>query len=121
MLPTWNQCKKLLPSKVKGPPVSVAFKDGKETRALQGFLQKCDTDQYEIETIQNQQYVFCTMQPSCKTVQQVLVEDFPTWLQKFPFKTQMKCTGYQFVRPSALDLLHGWRRRGSSCAVFGAK
>ncbi len=90
---------KILPSKVKGPPVSVAFKDGKETRALQGFLQKCDTDQYEIETIQNQQYVFCTMQPSCKTIQQVLVEDFPTWIQKFPFKTQMKCAGYQFVRP----------------------
>jgi glycyl-tRNA synthetase beta chain len=90
---------KILPSKVKGPPVSVAFKDGKETRALQGFLQKCGTDQYEIETIQNQQYIFCTMQPSCKTIQQVLIEDFPTWIQKFPFKTQMKCTGYQFVRP----------------------
>ncbi len=90
---------KILPSKVKGPPVSVAFKDGQETRALQGFLQKCGTDQYEIETIQSQQYVFCTIQPSCKTIQQVLIEEFPTWIQKFPFKTQMKCTGYQFVRP----------------------
>jgi glycyl-tRNA synthetase beta chain len=90
---------KIVPQKTKGPPASVAFKNQQETPALLGFLKKCGTDTYETETWNGQEYVFCTVQPPCKKIEDVVKNHFPSWLQAFPFASQMNCHSYNFVRP----------------------
>jgi glycyl-tRNA synthetase beta chain len=90
---------KIVPQKTKGPPASVAFKNQKETPALLGFLKKCGADTYETETWNGQDYIFCTVQPPCKKIEDVVKNHFSSWLQAFPFSSQMNCHSYNFVRP----------------------
>ncbi|MDD4614636.1 MAG: glycine--tRNA ligase subunit beta, partial [Caldisericia bacterium] len=90
---------KILPMKTKGPPVSVALQNEVETPALKGFLKKCGADTYEIETWNGQDYIFCTVQPPCKKIEDVVKDQFPLWIQAFPCSSQMNCHQYRFVRP----------------------
>lgn len=96
-----NVCpvQKILPQKVKGPPVSIALKNGESTPALNGFLKKCGAESYNVETIKGQDYVVATVSPKCLSTKEVIENNFHEWIKKYPFDKNMTWNGNHFVRP----------------------
>jgi glycyl-tRNA synthetase beta chain len=72
---------------IVGPPVSIAYEDGKPTKALLGFLQKVSATQEEVIEVQKGEgrYVAVRRVQREKTPLEKLKEEFEGLLQSIPF------------------------------------
>ena len=83
----------------KGPPENVAYRDGKPTKALEGFLRKFGATIEDVE-IRNG-YVYAKRVVKGKLTSELLSEIFPKVFKSLPVKKPMKWGEgkYEFVRP----------------------
>ncbi len=83
----------------KGPPENVAYKDGKPTKALEGFLRKFSGTEEEIELRDG--YVYLKQKMEGKDTKEILGEIFSKFINSLEFKKTMRWGDgkYQFVRP----------------------
>jgi glycyl-tRNA synthetase beta chain len=83
----------------KGPPESVAFKDGKPTKALEGFLKKFGAGLEDIEIRDG--YVYAKKVITGMKTPEVLKKLLPEYIENLEFKKPMKWGNgdYEFVRP----------------------
>jgi glycyl-tRNA synthetase beta chain len=88
---------------IVGPPVSVAYEDGKPTKALLGFLQKVSATQEEVIEVQKGEgrYVAVRRVQREKTPLEKLKEEFEGLLKSIPFPKRMRWNseGLTFSRP----------------------
>ncbi len=86
-----------------GPPVSVAYEEGKPTKALFGFLQKVCATQEDVVQVQKGEgtYVAVRRVQKEKTPLEKLKEEFETLLLSLPFPKRMRWNsgGLTFSRP----------------------
>ncbi len=83
----------------KGPPENIAYKDGKPTKALEGFLKKFDASPEDV--ILKDGYVYIKKVIESKSTKELLSEIFPRFISRLRFKKPMKWGNgeYEFVRP----------------------
>ncbi len=83
----------------KGPPENIAFKEGKPTKALEGFLRKFGASEKDIQIKDG--YVYLRQKIEGKQTLQVLKEIYPKLINSLEFKKPMRWAGgeWEFVRP----------------------
>ena len=83
----------------KGPPESVAYRDGKPTKALEGFLRKFGATIDDVEIRDG--YVYAKKVVKGKPTSELLSEIFPKVFNSLPVKKPMRWGEgkYEFVRP----------------------
>lgn len=83
---------------VKGPPASVAFKDGQPTKAAEGFAKRCNisVDQLKTQKFGDIEYVVATVEQKGKTVEEILPEVLPELV--------LNLRGSHFMRWGDLDV-----------------
>lgn len=66
----------------KGPSVQAAFKDGKPTKAAEGFARsrRVSIDDFEIRTTEKGEFVFVKQTLSGRPTTEILIELVPTWI-----------------------------------------
>ncbi len=95
----------------RGPAKKIAYKDGKPTRALEGFLRSNDAtvEETKIEEVNGTEYVFLNKKIDGKPVKEILKEVMPQIFSKLQFKKPMRWGNgeHKYVRPlhSILSLL----------------
>jgi glycyl-tRNA synthetase beta chain len=77
---------------IKGPPAEIAFKDGKPTKAAQGFAKKqgCELSQLEIRETDKGEFVFVNQKISGRPTAEILQELAPQWLTQLDGKRFMR-------------------------------
>lgn len=67
---------------IKGPPAQAAFKDGKPTKAAEGFARKqgVELDSLEVRDTDKGQFVFVVKKISGRPVTDILTELIPQWI-----------------------------------------
>jgi glycyl-tRNA synthetase beta chain len=99
-----NDCQATVRTKTLGPSVSVAFKDGKPTKAAEAFAQRAgiSVDSLEITETEKGSYV-CSPETSKagRTAAEILVENLPAELKQlyWPKNMYWRKTTERFVRP----------------------
>lgn len=87
----------------RGPAEQVAFKDGKPTKALEGFLRSnsATVDDIEVREFKGTSYIFLKKRVEGKKTSQVLSEVFRELILGLQFKKPMRWGNgeYKFVRP----------------------
>jgi glycyl-tRNA synthetase beta chain len=97
--------------KKRGPAEKIAYKDGKPSKALEGFLKsnKASLDEVEIVDVKGTKYVFLNKRVEGKTTSEVLKEIVPGVLSSLQFKRPMRWANgdHKYVRPlhSIISLL----------------
>src|SRR5947209_3999808 len=88
---------------VTGPPVSVAFKDGRPTTAAQKFAEKAGTDVNNLRRISTQkgEYLAATVTVKGRTVSEILAELLPKEIGSiyWPKNMYWRKPAERFVRP----------------------
>jgi glycyl-tRNA synthetase beta chain len=88
---------------VKGPPASSAFKDGKPTKAAEGFAKKqgVEIDALEVRATDKGDFVFVLKQIPGRMTADILVELVPQWINKLEGKRFMRWADgdLKFPRP----------------------
>jgi glycyl-tRNA synthetase beta chain len=79
-------------SEIKGPPAQVAFKDGKPTKAAEGFARKqqVELDQLEIRPTEKGDFVFVNKTIAGRPTTDILHELIPDWITKLEGKRLMR-------------------------------
>jgi len=90
------------PNKVierKGPPENIAYKDGKPTKALEGFLKKFNASIKDV--VLKDGYVYIFQDIKGKETKYILPEVFVKFIKSLNFRKPMKWANgeYSFVRP----------------------
>ncbi len=89
--------------KIIGPPKSVCFKDGKPTKALEGFLKKNNATEDDIiyENTKKGEYVAIVIKGKKTSAEPLVVESINQILKRIHFNKQMRWGEgeYEFVRP----------------------
>ncbi|WP_022670109.1 glycine--tRNA ligase subunit beta [Hippea alviniae] len=89
--------------KIMGPPKSVCFKDGKPTKALEGFLKKNNATEDDIiyENTKKGEYVAIVIKGKKTSAEPLVVESIGQILKKIHFNKQMRWGEgeFEFVRP----------------------
>ena len=77
---------------IKGPPAKVAFKDGKTTKAAEGFAKKqgVELDSLEIRPTKKGEFVFVQKQIIGKLTTTILPELIPNWINSLEGKRFMR-------------------------------
>jgi glycyl-tRNA synthetase beta chain len=88
---------------VKGPPASSAFKDGKPTKAAEGFAKKqgVEIDALEVRATDKGDFVFVLKKIPGRLTADILVELIPQWISKLEGKRFMRWADgdLKFPRP----------------------
>jgi glycyl-tRNA synthetase beta chain len=88
---------------VKGPPASSAFKDGKPTKAAEGFAKKqgVEIDALEVRATDKGDFVFVLKQIPGRMTADILTELVPQWINKLEGKRFMRWADgdLKFPRP----------------------
>ncbi len=88
---------------VKGPPASSAFKDGKPTKAAEGFAKKqgVEIDALEVRATDKGDFVFVLKKISGRPTADILAELVPQWINKLEGKRFMRWADgeLKFPRP----------------------
>ncbi|MEO9127315.1 MAG: glycine--tRNA ligase subunit beta, partial [Microcoleus sp.] len=88
---------------VKGPPASSAFKDGKPTKAAEGFAKKqgVEIDALEVRATDKGDFVFVLKQIPGRMTADILAELVPQWINKLEGKRFMRWADgdLKFPRP----------------------
>ena len=88
---------------VKGPPASSAFKDGKPTKAAEGFAKKqgVEIDALEVRTTDKGDFVFVLKKIPGRMTADILTELVPQWINKLEGKRFMRWADgdLKFPRP----------------------
>ncbi len=89
--------------KVKGPPVKIAYKDGKATAAGLGFAKKMNVDfaDLKVEKTSKGKYYCCIKEHSGTSIRDLMEEIVKDFLKSFNFSVTMRWPGceIQFPRP----------------------
>ncbi len=89
--------------KIIGPPESVCYKDGKPTKALEGFVRKngVSIDDVKIEKTPKGRYAVITLKSEAIAVKPLLNEIFQNMLNSLHFNKKMRWGSgeYEFIRP----------------------
>lgn len=89
--------------KITGPPASIAFKDDKPTKALNGFLKKNSVSlkDVQIEKTERGNYVYIIEKGKNIDVKPIMSEIVHDFLHKLNFKKKMRWGSgeFEFVRP----------------------
>lgn len=82
----------------KGPPANVAFKDGKPTKAAEGFAKRCNinVDQLKIQKYDDIEYIVAIVEQKGKKVEEILPEILPELV--------LSLRGSHFMRWEDLDV-----------------
>ena len=87
----------------KGPPAVAAFRDGKPTKAAEGFARSkgLDVSELRVEEIDGGEYVVAEVKVEGKPATHVLQEAFPQLIASLKFDKTMRwnATGISFSRP----------------------
>jgi glycyl-tRNA synthetase beta chain len=77
---------------IKGPPASAAFKDGKPTKAAEGFARKqgINLEDIEIRPTKKGDFVFVVKQIPGRKTAEILTELVPEWITKLEGKRFMR-------------------------------
>ncbi len=67
---------------IKGPPVALAFKDGKPTKAAEGFARKQEVslDDLQVKTTDKGEFVFIEKKIKGRDITEILQEYIPHWI-----------------------------------------
>ncbi|MBE9095827.1 glycine--tRNA ligase subunit beta [Tychonema sp. LEGE 07203] len=88
---------------VKGPPASSAFKDGKPTKAAEGFAKKqgVEIDALSVRATDKGDFVFALKQIPGRMTEDILIELVPQWINKLEGKRFMRWADgdLKFPRP----------------------
>ncbi|MEG3887539.1 glycine--tRNA ligase subunit beta, partial [Microcoleus sp. herbarium19] len=88
---------------VKGPPATAAFKDGKPTKAAEGFAKKqgVEIDALEVRTTDKGDFVFVLKKIPGRMSADILAELVPLWIDKLEGKRFMRWADgdLKFPRP----------------------
>ncbi|MEZ2285309.1 glycine--tRNA ligase subunit beta, partial [Microcoleus sp.] len=88
---------------VKGPPASSAFKDGKPTKAAEGFAKKqgVEIEALEVRATDKGDFVFVLKKIPGRTTADILAELVPLWINKLEGKRFMRWADgdLKFPRP----------------------
>jgi len=94
---------RLQEKKIVGPPESVCYKDGKPTKALEGFLRKHNAtiNDVSIEETPKGRYAVITIKSEAAPAKPVVVESLNTMLNSLHFNKKMRWGNgeYEFIRP----------------------
>ena len=101
---------KALPSKqpdreeeIKGPPVKAAFKDGKPTKAAEGFARKqgISIEDFTIRDTPKGEFIFVEKKVLGRETQEILTELIPNWITSLEGKRFMRWADgdFRFSRP----------------------
>jgi glycyl-tRNA synthetase beta chain len=86
-----------------GPPTSAAYKDGKPTKAAEGFAAKngVGVDKLRIEKTDKGEYIAVDVEEGGKATGEVLAEALPKVIEKIPFPKTMRWADMEvkFARP----------------------
>ncbi len=87
----------------KGPPAVAAFRDGKPTKAAEGFARSkgLDVSELRVEEIDGGEYVVAQVKVEGKPATEVLQDAFPELIASLKFNKTMRwnATGVAFSRP----------------------
>ena len=77
---------------IKGPPAKAAFKEGKPTKAAEGFARKqgVELTQLEIRPTKKGDFVFVNKKITGRTTAEILTELIPQWITKLEGKRFMR-------------------------------
>ena len=77
---------------IKGPPASIAYQDGKPTKALEGFARKqgIELDAIELRDTKKGQFIFVEKKISGRSAKEILTELTPQWITKLEGKRFMR-------------------------------
>lgn len=88
---------------IKGPPVTAAFKDGKPTKAAEGFAKKqgISLDDFEIRPTDKGEFIFIEKTIEGRPTPAVLQDLVPTWINRLEGKRFMRWADgdLRFSRP----------------------
>ncbi len=88
---------------VKGPPASAAFKDGKPTKAAEGFARKqgVELDALSVRDTDKGQFVFALKKTAGRPATEILTELIPQWIFRLEGKRFMRWSDgdLKFSRP----------------------
>ncbi|MDJ0554282.1 MAG: glycine--tRNA ligase subunit beta [Microcoleaceae cyanobacterium MO_207.B10] len=88
---------------IKGPPAKAAFKDGKPTKAAEGFARKqeIELNDLEIRPTEKGDFVFVNKKIKGKQTTEILTELIPEWINKLEGKRFMRWADgdIRFPRP----------------------
>jgi len=88
---------------IKGPPAQAAFKDGKPTKAAEGFARKqgVELSDLEIRPTDKGDFVFVNKKITGRTTAEILTELVPQWINKLEGKRFMRWANgdLRFSRP----------------------
>ncbi|MEM1169170.1 MAG: glycine--tRNA ligase subunit beta [Cyanobacteria bacterium P01_H01_bin.35] len=88
---------------IKGPPAKAAFKDGKPTKAAEGFIKKqgVELNDLEIRPTEKGDFVFVNKKIQGKQTTEILTELIPEWIDKLEGKRFMRWADgdIKFPRP----------------------
>ena len=88
---------------IKGPPAKAAFKDGKPTKAAEGFTKKqgVELNDLEIRPTEKGDFVFVNKKIKGKQTTEILTELIPEWIDKLEGKRFMRWADgdIKFPRP----------------------
>ncbi len=89
--------------KIKGPNVNLAYKDGKPTKAAEGFAsgKGVPVESLKIEKINGKEYVVAEVEEEVKTIKEIIQDSFPSIIKEieFPKKMRWESTNFLFARP----------------------
>lgn len=77
---------------IKGPPAQAAFKDGKPTKAAEGFAQKqgVSIDSFEIRPTEKGEFIFVKKTIKGRPISEILTELIPQWITQLEGKRFMR-------------------------------
>jgi glycyl-tRNA synthetase beta chain len=88
---------------IKGPPVDVAFKDGKPTQAAKGFAAswRVPIKELYIKEFNDKEYIFAEVEEERKKTVEILQNNLPDIIEKIEFPKRMRWeeTNFSFARP----------------------
>ncbi|BAU14628.1 glycyl-tRNA synthetase beta chain GlyS [Leptolyngbya sp. NIES-3755] len=77
---------------IKGPPAQAAFKDGKPTKAAEGFAQKqgVSINDFEIRPTEKGEFIFVKKTIKGRAISEILTELIPQWITQLEGKRFMR-------------------------------
>jgi glycyl-tRNA synthetase beta chain len=110
---------------IKGPPVDIAYKDGKPTNVLGGFLKKCgitNADKLDKTEIKNKTYLIYRKKIGGKNSRVILPQIFTGMLNKLQFPKKMKWGKHDFLYPRPITgILFMLGEKSVSMSICGIK
>src|SRR6266700_6329609 len=98
-----NDCQATARSETRGPSVSVAFKDGKPTKAAEAFAQRVGVPVESLQIMETEKgrYVYSKTEDVGRTAAEILVENLPAELKQLNWPKNMywRKPTERFVRP----------------------